>query len=330
MKKYLGDILLEKGYISSQDLNKALSYQMRKVLGKESKGDHITSFLLDIARTKYNNRDAFYLGKILTELKLLPAVKVQEALDIQKASPADKPRGRLDALNRVVTRMNSSYSLIDLLNQILVLAAQLSEAESASLIVYDHGRDCLVILVPTGPGAEAVRDLEIPKNRGIVGWVYQNSRPLISNDPAHDSRFYAAIDAASGYTSRQLLCVPLTVKDRRLGAIEAINKIQIPGEPTRGFSAADEFLLGMFSAQAAVAIENTRLAVTLAQVEEDLATRATVVANAQQARAGAMVADSILHEMERSLIPLQDRYQSDSRGEFRFHAPENATLEARR
>jgi signal transduction histidine kinase len=297
MQKHLGDILLEKGYISSEDLNKALVYQMRKVLGGDSRDEWVTSFLLDVARTKYNNRDAFYLGKILTEMKLLPEARVQEALEIQRTAPAERPRSRLDALNQVIVRMNSSYNLIDLLNQVLVLTAQLAEAESASLIIHDHAKDTLVILMPTGPGAEAVRDREIPRDKGIAGWVYANGEPAICNDTASDGRFYPAIDESSGYTSRQILCVPLTVKGRKLGAIEAINKTGTPGEPRRGFTKADQFLLEMFSAQAAIAIENTRLAVALSQAEEDLALRAGTVAG--------MVADSLLHEMRRSLVPLQ-------------------------
>jgi signal transduction histidine kinase len=308
MKKYLGDILVEKGFISSQDLNRALAYQMRKVLGDDLKDDWATGFLLDVARTKYNNRNEFYLGKILTEMNLLPETRVREALEIQKAGSSDKPHSKLDALNRVLTRMNSSYNLIDLLNQVLVLAAQLVEAESASLIIHDHTRDTLVILVPTGPGAEAVRDQEIPKDTGIVGWVYRHSLSVISNDTATDSRFYAAIDAASGYTSRQILCVPLNVKDRKLGALEAINKIgsgtsSDKGRP--GFSQADQHLLEMFSAQAAIAIENTRLTVSLSRLEEDLALQRTEIARERQAHVAALIADSFLHEMSKSMIPLQ-------------------------
>ena len=300
MQKHLGDILLEKGYITPQALEKALAYQMRKVLGGEFRGDWVTSFLLEVARTKYNNRDEFYLGKILTELKLLPERKVLEALEIQKESPAEKPRGRLDALNQIIIRINSSYNLIDLLNQVLVLAARLVEAESASLIVHDRAKDSLVILIPTGPNAEAVRELEIPKDKGIAGWVYAHSRSAISNDAAVDARFYPAIDAATGYRSRQILCVPLTVKEKRLGAVEVINKIGAPG-----FTHADRFLLEMLSGQAAIAIENTRLAVALTQLEEDLEVRKLDVAEAERVRIAALVSDSFLQEMRRSLVPLR-------------------------
>jgi signal transduction histidine kinase len=305
MKKYLGDILLEKGYISSDDLNKALTYQMRKVLGEECRDDWVTTFLLDVARTKYNHRDEFYLGKILTELKMIPETQVREALAIQQASPGDAPQGRLAALNRIMVRMNTSYNLIDLLHQILVLAAQLVEAESASLIVYDHGRDTLVIVMPTGPGAEAVQDREIPKDKGIVGWVHTNGKPVICNDTGSDERFYAAIDASSGYTSRQILCVPLTVKNKRLGAIEAINKLATPGQPRQEFSKTDQFLLEMFSTQAAIAIENTRLAIALAQADEDVALRAGTIAEAQKVHVAALIAESLLFEMRKSIIPLQ-------------------------
>jgi signal transduction histidine kinase len=304
MQKLLGGILLEKGYIGSRDLNRALVYQMRKVVGADSlaSANAAESFILDIARTKYNNRDEFYLGRILTELKLLPEVTVREALEIQRAGDVDKPRGKLDALRSISVRMNSSYNLIDLLRQLLIYAAQLVEAESASLIVHEHASNSLVILMPTGPGADRVREQTVPRGRGIVGWVYENSCSQISNDVAHDPRFYPGIDEASGYTTRQVLCVPLCVKNRRLGAIEAINKTS---GPLAVFSTADLFLLEMLSAQAAVAIENTRLTLALARAEEEVGVRASLAVDAERTRVAAQLCDSFLHQMEKSFVPLK-------------------------
>jgi signal transduction histidine kinase len=302
MKKSLGDILVEDGKLSAQDLKRALAYQMRKVFGTTP--GEVTEFILEVARNKYNNRDRYYLGRILTELKLLPEQTVRDALEEQKASPAEAPGSRLEALNSILVRMNSTYNLIDLLNQVLVLAAQLVDAECASLIIRDHARDSLVIVMPVGPGAQAVRDLEVPQALGIVGWVYANARSVLCNDVAADPRFYAGIDTASGYTSRQILCVPLMVKGKKLGAIEVINRKGEPGEQ-RGFTAEDLFLLEMLSTQAALAIENTRLAATLAQAEEDLSLHASDGAAAQKAHAGALVAGSLLEEMRQSLTPIR-------------------------
>lgn len=303
MQKLLGDILVSNGHINSGDLNRALIYQMKKVVGKNSlaSADATENFILDIARKKYNNRDEFYLGRILTELKLLPEMTVQEALQIQKTGEQEKPRGKLDALRRISVRMNSSYNLIELLRQLLVSAAQLVEAESSSLLVHDHASDSLVILVPTGPGADRVSEQTIPRGRGIAGWVYENAHSRISNNAASDPSFYAVIDQASGYTTRQILCVPLCVKDRKLGAIEVINKTK---GKTAAFSTADLFLLEMLSAQAAVAIENTRLTLALAQAEEEIDTRASLASRNEGARVAARLCDSFLHQLDESFVPL--------------------------
>lgn len=304
MQKLLGDILIEKGYIKTGDLNRALLYQMRKIVGEDSpvSADAAETFILEIARTKYNRRDEFYLGRILTELNLLPEISVQEALEIQKSSQQDKPQGKLDALRRISLRINGSYNLIDLLAQILVFAAQLVEAESASLIVHDIVTDSLVILMPTGPGADAVRELAIPRGRGIAGWVYDNSRPVIANDARHDRRFYPAIDRVSGCATRQVICVPLSVKDKRLGVIEAVNKKQ---GPSARFGLADQFLLELFSAQAAIAIENTRLALALARSQEELDLRASMAAQSAGQRVSTQLCDSFLHQLSDSLVPLK-------------------------
>ncbi len=304
MKRHLGDILLEKGYLSRQQLTRALEYQARKVLGGERADGWATTFLLEVARKKYNNRDEFYLGKILTELKLLPETRVREALEIQRASAPERPAGKLEALNQVITRMNDSYNLIDLLHQLIVLAAELVEAEAASLIIHDTRRDTLVILMPTGPTAEAVRDMEIPTTQGVAGWVYQNGRSLIVNDTAGDSRFFPGVDRSTGFTSRQILCVPLTVKSRRLGAVEVLNK-RPPAGGEAAFTAEDQFLLEMFSTQAAIAIENTRLALALSRLEEEMPLEKRTAAEAERARAATQLSEAFLAELKRSFIPLE-------------------------
>lgn len=300
MRPYLGDILLEKGYLTAEELDRALACQATRVLGRGKADDWVASFLIDVARTKYNKRDEFYLGKILTELKLVPEERLREALEIQSRTPERRPRGKLDALAQIAERINGTYNLIDLLNLILVSTADLVEAESASLIVHDHERDALVILMPTGPAAEAVRDLEIPRGRGIASWVYAHGRPVVSNAAVDDERFYPGIDEATGYTSRQIVCVPLTVKGRRLGAIEAINR-----RDGRPFADADRLLLELFAAQAGIAIENTRLTLALAQAAEELELQKANVASIERLRAAALVAGAFLAEVRRSVAPLQ-------------------------
>jgi signal transduction histidine kinase len=84
-----------------------------------------------------------------------------------------------------------------------------------------------------------------------------------------------------------------------------INKIRVREHPPRVFTPADQFLLEMLSAQAAVAIENTRLAAALTHAEEDLTLHVQDIAEAQKAHAGALVAGSLREDMRKALTPLQ-------------------------
>jgi signal transduction histidine kinase len=68
-----------------------------------------------------------------------------------------------------------------------------------------------------------------------------------------DSRFFGDIEQTTGFTTESMLGVPLITKNKIVGVLEAINK-------HRGkFTDADESMLLVLGAQAAVAIENARL-----------------------------------------------------------------------
>jgi signal transduction histidine kinase len=73
--------------------------------------------------------------------------------------------------------------------------------------------------------------------------------PNVEEDP----RFYPGIDEATGFVTRSVLAVPLEVKGKVIGVIEALNKAE--GD----FSQADLTLLSSMAQTATVAIENARL-----------------------------------------------------------------------
>jgi two-component system NtrC family sensor kinase len=61
----------------------------------------------------------------------------------------------------------------------------------------------------------------------------------------------------------------------------------------------------MFSTQAAIAIENTRLALALSRLEEGLPLEKKTAADAERTRAGLRLSEAYLAELKRSFIPLQ-------------------------
>jgi signal transduction histidine kinase len=89
----------------------------------------------------------------------------------------------------------------------------------------------------------------------VAGWVAREGQPLIVNDPVADQRFFRKADDTTGYTTRNIMAVPLTVRGRVIGVLEVLNSLP----PGRDFVADDLRLLEALKDQAGTAIEKARL-----------------------------------------------------------------------
>lgn len=158
------------------------------------------------------------------------------------------------ALAETSVQLNSLLNLPDLLNAIMEATTGLLGVETSSLMLLDEATNELTFTVATGDTAGSVKDLRVPADQGIAGWVLRHDEPLAVDDVANDPRFYEQIDQSSGFTTRAILAVPLKIRDRAIGVVEAINK-----QDGGGFSARDQELAVALAAQAAVAIDNARL-----------------------------------------------------------------------
>jgi GAF domain-containing protein len=167
--------------------------------------------------------------------------------------------GTMKRLVEIATLLNSTLELDPLLRAIMGAAAELLRADSSSLLLIDEETGDLFFQIVTDDPKQKIEQQRVPAGQGIAGWVAVNAQPLAVDDPASDPRHYQAIDQASGLETRNLLAVPLVVKDRVIGVAEAINKQGAPG-----FSSGDLELAVALASQAAVAIDNARLYVRLA------------------------------------------------------------------
>jgi adenylate cyclase len=95
------------------------------------------------------------------------------------------------------------------------------------------------------------REIRIINSSGIAGHVFKSGKGLIIHDAYTDERFQKEIDLQTGYTTKNILCVPLrTLKGDLIGAAQLLNKIG--GE----FTEHDLTLLEAMVAQAAVSLES--------------------------------------------------------------------------
>jgi GAF domain-containing protein len=161
-------------------------------------------------------------------------------------------------LIQVSTHLNSTPHLDDLLRLVITAATELLSSEGCALMLVDEETGELEFNIVAGERATEVVKHRVPAGHGIVGWVVQNAQPVIVNDPRQDPRFYAEIDRSLGNVTRNVLAVPLRVKDQIIGAIELINN-------TKGaFDQKDLELAEALASQSAIAIDNAIMYARLA------------------------------------------------------------------
>jgi signal transduction histidine kinase len=163
---------------------------------------------------------------------------------------------RLDGYRRLIDIARDLASTLDLdilLSRIVHAAAEVSGAEAASILLYDDTSRQLYFQVSTDMDESTRRGVTVPLDGSIAGWIVNNRKPVRITNAHEDSRFYSNIEEVSGLKTQSLLGIPLITKNKIVGVLEALNKHK--GK----FTDADESLLLVLGAQAAVAIENTRL-----------------------------------------------------------------------
>lgn len=164
----------------------------------------------------------------------------------------------LKRLIEVTGLLNSTLDLDELLQQIMASAAELLGAETSSLLLVDEQSGDLNITTATGESGEQVTRRQVPAHQGIAGWVVDNNELAAVESPEDDDRFYPVMDKAIGFETRNMVAVPLRVRDETIGAVEVINKKE------GSFTELDAELAQALANQAAIAIDNARLYAKLA------------------------------------------------------------------
>jgi signal transduction histidine kinase len=162
----------------------------------------------------------------------------------------------LAALNRAALAIASEVSLEKVLQQITDSARDLVGSRYAALGVPD-AENHLEKFVTSGMTAEAASHIpHQPRALGLLGAIMHEGRtirvPLVAEDPR-------SVGYPSGHPPMEtFLGVPIMAGRKVLGNLYLTDKIPA-GEGVAEFTAADQELLEMFAAHAAVAIQNARL-----------------------------------------------------------------------
>ena len=140
------------------------------------------------------------------------------------------------------------------LESVVETAADVLDANAASLFLLDEHSEELVFVVALGEKADEVRQFHVPLGHGIAGYVAATGQAIAVADAEKDPRFAREIGEAIDYIPKTILCIPLFLGDRVIGVLELMDKAG--GVP---FSASDMEILGRFGNLAAHTIDESRL-----------------------------------------------------------------------
>jgi signal transduction histidine kinase len=151
-------------------------------------------------------------------------------------------------LGQIIT---SEINLDKLFNVIMEQINQIMQTEKCSIFLHDSGSDELYCQVSTDLKKNEIR---ISTKHGVAGWVFQNQKAQIINDPYNDPRFIKQADKAAGVKTRNLMCIPLINRSNIcIGTLQTLNRKQSQ------FSDNDKDLLTAASHYVVIALENAKL-----------------------------------------------------------------------
>ncbi len=157
----------------------------------------------------------------------------------------------LEKINDAAQLVNSNIKIDDVLQNIVAVATDLTNADRGTLYLLEKEKNELWSKIALG---NEFKEIKLKVGNGIAGWVAQKGEIINLDNAQEDSRFNVQFDKTSGYVTKSMLCFP--IKDRN-GDICGV--LQLLNSKNGKFSKVDEELLEALSIHAAMALQNAEL-----------------------------------------------------------------------
>ena len=166
-------------------------------------------------------------------------------------------------LKRLERELDAARRISQALFQHLDLEALVQQAHQIALDVVDAQAGCVLLAKPEtkelvfyhaiGEKAPSM-GTAFPWDQGIAGSVFQTGEPVITGDAKQDDRHFNAFDQSTGYTTNDMIALPLKRwEGDPIGVMEIMNK------RTGRLNEEDVAILTIISAMTAISIEEARL-----------------------------------------------------------------------
>lgn len=158
---------------------------------------------------------------------------------------------KIKKLIDITIKLSSERNVENLIDLIVKDSLEFLHCERATVFLIDETTQELFSYSGIGIHKKEIR---FPISKGIAGYVASHGELLIIDDPYNNPLFNKEFDAITGFTTRNILTVPLkNFQGKTIGVFQVLNKID------NTFSEEDIELSLSFASIAAVALENARL-----------------------------------------------------------------------
>lgn len=164
-----------------------------------------------------------------------------------------------------------------------------------ALFLSDPVRPVLVLKGLSDPYQDgSLPVFEIPNDTGLLGEVFQNARPYLTNSPKQNR----TVDQPFGNidNTHSELCIPVHVSDRVIGVIDIQNT-----EAGRFFDEVDELAMTALSGQVGIALDNARLFQDLKMSMENHSRLQEQLVQSEKLSAMGQLVAGVIHEINNPL-----------------------------
>jgi signal transduction histidine kinase len=159
----------------------------------------------------------------------------------------------LDAARRISDTLFQHTEVEQLVEAALRTALEEVGAEAGSVLLADPDKRMLIFQYSIGEKPVS-RGTAIPWDMGVSGAVFQSGKPAITGNVKQSSQYFAGIDQATGFVTREMITLPLKGwKGEPIGVMNVLNKRDGTLDEN------DLALLTIISAFAALALQQARL-----------------------------------------------------------------------
>ena len=133
---------------------------------------------------------------------------------------------RLTEIETIGSQLRKDTEIKELINNIIVSAQNMLQAEACSLYLVDDNKEELYFEVALGEKGHLLKKIKVKIGEGVSGTVAQTGESLKIPDISKDERFNKNRKVADsiGFKEKAMLTVPIKLHDEVLGVIQFINK----------------------------------------------------------------------------------------------------------